>query len=286
MQKILLKTIFATSITCLTICGYNTYKMFQKPQNNLENYKASLATNKNNNNKPSILFLGDSIFQGAIGASWMSRIKHSNKQIINAGNNGDTSWNIKQRLDVILSLKLDTVILMVGTNDAMGSFRDGYSGGDLYVMLGNPIKPTIELHQTNLKFILNALKENGIKNRAVLTIPPLGEVFDSKANLHVTQINQNIIQLAKETDTKLLDFNAAIWKAIEKQGGAHKDTKEFTGIGYREQTVGCLLHNVFGWNWNDIGEYNNHLLMLIDNCHLSNRGGDVLYDLVNTYINR
>ena len=60
------------------------------------------------------------------GASWMSRIKHSNKQIINAGNNGDTSWNIKQRLDVILSLKLDTVILMVGTNDAIIVWKEHF----------------------------------------------------------------------------------------------------------------------------------------------------------------
>jgi len=41
---------------------------------------------------------------------------------------------------------------------------------------------------------------------------------------------------------------------------------------------------VFGWNWNDVGKYNNHLHMLVDNCHLSIRGADVLSSVVSEYL--
>jgi len=179
--------------------------------------------------------------------------------VINAGVNGELAWNLRNRIDTVLSVIPDTVIIMVGTNDAMGSFRDGYFGGDLYVAMGSPQKPTLKWHKENLQILLETLRDRNIQNRVVLTIPPLGEVRTSSSNKHVDLLNSNIAQVAQETGTTLLDLNAELWKELEALGGADVRTKEFTGIDLWAQTFGSLLYNVFGWSWNDVGEYNNKL---------------------------
>ena len=272
--------------TGLSIICYNSYCMLKPPALNVSEF---LATTTATSTKPRVLLLGDSIFAGSIGQSWIPEIRtqHSDKELINGGINGELAWNIRNRVDAaVLAVKPDVVVLMVGTNDAMGSFRDGYlTGGDLYVaLLGAPQKPTVEWHQENLKAVLQKLHDHGIQHRAVLTIPPLGEVRDSNANKHVSAINANVKKVAEETDTTVLDFNKAIWEEIDRLGGASSDTQEFDGIDLWAQTFGSALHNVFGWNWNDVGKYNNHLHMLVDNCHLSIRGADVLSSVVSEYL--
>jgi lysophospholipase L1-like esterase len=269
----------------LSIVCYNSYCMFKPPALNVSAFLATTAATSNE--KPRVLLLGDSIFAGSIGHSWVPdlRAQHSGKDVINGGINAELAWNIRNRIDAVLAVKPDVVVLMVGTNDAMGSFRGGYlKGGDLYVAMGAPQKPTVAWHQENLKAVLQKLRDHGIQQRAVLTIPPLGEVRASKANKHVNAINANVKQVALETDTTVIDFNQAIWEEIDRLGGASSDTQEFTGIDVWAQTFGSVLHNVFGWNWNDVGQYNNRLRMLTDNCHLSERGADVLRSVVSQYL--
>ena len=273
--------------TGLSIVFYNSYCMFKPPALNVSAFLATKAATSINE-KPRVLLLGDSIFAGSIGHSWVPDLQaqHSGKELINGGINAELAWNIRNRMDAALAaVKPDVVVLMVGTNDAMGSFRGGYlTGGDLYVAMGAPQKPTVEWHQENLKAILQQLRDRGIQQRAVLTIPPLGEVRGSNANKHVYAINANVKRVAAETDTTVIDFNQALWEEIDRLGGASSDTQEFTGIDLWAQTFGSALHNVFGWNWNDVGQYNNHLRVLTDNCHLSERGADVLRSVVSQYL--
>ncbi len=73
-----------------------------------------------------VVFVGDSITQGKIGASYTEMVSEnlSNRNcefVNNAGINGDVSWNVTQRLDEIIELQPDILTLMIGTNDAMGS---------------------------------------------------------------------------------------------------------------------------------------------------------------------
>jgi lysophospholipase L1-like esterase len=256
--------------------------MFRPPANDVAEFSKLL----DRDSKSRVLFLGDSIFHGRIGPSWIDdyRQANPNKHVINAGINGDLSFGVRNRLVSNLHQTLpDVVVLMVGTNDAMGSFTDGMAGGALYVVMGAPQKPTVAWHMENLEYILATLRDRGIQHRAVLTIPPLGEVRNSPANQLVGVVNKNIAKLAKSTETTLIDLNAELWKNIDLLGGAHAATKEFDGISLWKQIFGSLLHNVFGWSWDDVGEYNNKLLMSMDNIHLSNRGGAVLRELVSSF---
>ena len=71
-----------------------------------------------------IACIGDSLTHGNIGQSWVDYLRQEfpNDVFLNEGINGNTAWQVIQRLDPILKCKPDLVILMIGTNDALGSF--------------------------------------------------------------------------------------------------------------------------------------------------------------------
>ena len=68
-----------------------------------------------------IVFLGDSLTEGKIGASYVERIQKAlgpEIRIINAGINGDTSQHLLRRLQTdVIAHKPDIVVVQVGLND-------------------------------------------------------------------------------------------------------------------------------------------------------------------------
>ncbi len=70
---------------------------------------------------PTIVFLGDSLTEGVIGASFVERIRvalHNQARIINAGINGDTVLNLRWRVARdVAPHNPDIVVIMTGLND-------------------------------------------------------------------------------------------------------------------------------------------------------------------------
>jgi lysophospholipase L1-like esterase len=79
---------------------------------------------KSKKNQRIIACIGDSLTHGNIGQSWVDYLRQEfpNDVFLNEGINGNTAWQVIQRLDPILQCKPDLIILMIGTNDALGSF--------------------------------------------------------------------------------------------------------------------------------------------------------------------
>ena len=81
--------------------------------------------NKNvKSDKKIIACIGDSLTHGNIGQNWVDYLRHQfpNDIFLNEGINGNTAWQVIQRLDPILQCQPDLIILLIGTNDALGSF--------------------------------------------------------------------------------------------------------------------------------------------------------------------
>ena len=74
--------------------------------------------------KKIIACIGDSLTHGNIGQSWVDYLREEfpNDIFLNEGINANTTWQVLQRLEPIFICKPDLVILMIGTNDALGSF--------------------------------------------------------------------------------------------------------------------------------------------------------------------
>ncbi len=79
-----------------------------------------------------ITCIGDSLTHGNLGACWVEHLRDEFPQdiFLNEGINGDVVWQVHQRLKPILKCRADLVILMIGSNDAMGSFDQ--SSGENY----------------------------------------------------------------------------------------------------------------------------------------------------------
>ena len=99
------------------------------PKGRAEEYLQS----QDSTNKKIIACIGDSLTHGNIGQSWVDYLREEfpNDIFLNEGINANTTWQVLQRLEPIFECKPDLIILMIGTNDALGSF-DIDSGCLLY----------------------------------------------------------------------------------------------------------------------------------------------------------
>src|SRR5512146_3284028 len=74
-----------------------------------------------------VVCLGDSITRGQISASFIDQLEQrlagQGLRFINSGVNGDLAYNVLRRLDDVIEIKPDVVILMIGTNDIVATLR-------------------------------------------------------------------------------------------------------------------------------------------------------------------
>ena len=72
--------------------------------------------------KKIIACIGDSLTHGNIGQNWVDYLRKEfpNDVFLNEGINANTAWQVIQRLDPILQCQPDLIILLIGTNDALG----------------------------------------------------------------------------------------------------------------------------------------------------------------------
>ena len=66
--------------------------------------------------KKIIACIGDSLTHGNIGQSWVEYLRQGfpNDVFLNEGINGNTAWQVIQRLDPILQCQPDLIILLIG----------------------------------------------------------------------------------------------------------------------------------------------------------------------------
>ena len=79
-----------------------------------------------------VVFLGDSITQGGLGADWVGALRQrlaDRALVVNAGVGGQVTWDLRQRLDEVARCRPDAILLLVGSNDAVGALASRADGG-------------------------------------------------------------------------------------------------------------------------------------------------------------
>jgi lysophospholipase L1-like esterase len=171
----------------------------------------------NKNVKPDkkiIACIGDSLTHGNIGQNWVDYLRQEfpNDIFLNEGINGNTAWQVIQRLDPILQCQPDLIILMIGTNDALGSF-DINSGLRYKKNNDLPEVPTLEKYKEHLNELIEKI---GIQSKiAICTLPPIGENVNSEVNKHVNLFNDYIKLIANQKNLGLLPVADALWSDIQ-----------------------------------------------------------------------
>ena len=236
-------------------------------------------------NNKIVACIGDSLTHGNVGQSWVDylRLEFKDTIFLNEGINANTSWQVLQRLEPILECKPDVIILMIGTNDALGSF-DVNSG--LRYKRNNklPEVPTFDKYKEYLPKIIERLSVS--PKVAICTLPPVGENKESKVNQHVNQFNDFIKIVAKQKKIHLLQVSDSLWSDIDSRTYPSEIDYNPKSIPLLRRIFGGIFHHyLFKKSWNDIAESKGQWI-LFDQIHLNERGAYIVFNLVKSFISK
>jgi len=251
------------------------------PEGRAEDY----LNNIHQPNKKIIACIGDSLTHGNIGQSWVDYLREEfpNDIFLNEGINGNTAWQVLQRLDPILKCKPDLIILMIGTNDALGSFD--IDSGLRYKKNNNlPEVPSFEKYKEQL---LELIDKIGLSSKVVIcTLPPIGENMDSEANKHVNKFNDYIELVATQKNISLLTVSDALWSDINSRTYSLKLEYNPKAIPLLRRIFGGIFHHyLFKKSWDDIAKAKGQWI-LFDQIHLNERGAKVVYKIAKNIISK
>ena len=249
------------------------------PEGRAEDY----LKNSHQPNKKVIACIGDSLTHGNIGQSWVDYLREEfpNDIFLNEGINANTTWQVLQRLDPILKCKPDLIILMIGTNDALGSFD--IDSGLRYKKNNNlPEVPSFEKYKEQL---LELIDKIGLSSKVVLcTLPPIGENKDSLVNQHVKKFNDYIKVVADNKNLSLLPVSDSLWFEIQSRKYQLKfdyNPKSFPLL--RRIFGGIFHHYLLKQSWNDIAKAKGQWI-LFDQIHLNEKGAEIVFKLATKFI--
>jgi len=251
------------------------------PEGRAEDY----LNNIHQPNKKIIACIGDSLTHGNIGQSWVDYLREEfpNDIFLNEGINGNTAWQVLQRLDPILKCKPDLIILMIGTNDALGSFD--IDSGLRYKKNNNlPEVPSFEKYKEQL---LELIDKIGLSSKVVIcTLPPIGENMDSEVNKHVNKFNDYIELVATQKNISLLTVSDALWSDINSRTYSLKLEYNPKAIPLLRRIFGGIFHHyLFKKSWDDIAKAKGQWI-LFDQIHLNERGAKVVYKIAKNIISK
>ena len=249
----------------------------------LPNMAASTFEVPQNNTKPVVVCCGDSITHGHIGYDWVSalRKKDDSKIYINAGINADLTWNLNERVDNIIKHNPDYITILIGTNDAIGSQNIKHIQ-DYYVSTkGLPRLPHIDWYSSELERFITTVTVQTDAKIAISTLSWLGEQSNAEIIKVVKDHNDIIRSLSKKYDLTLIDLFKHFEDLIDSNNSVPYTTTEWRRLrGLRA----VILHYVFGWSWNRIGE-KYRLKLLCDHIHLNEKSGAIFQNLMEDFIN-
>ena len=238
---------------------------------------------KSKKNQRIIACIGDSLTHGNIGQSWVDYLRQEfpNDVFLNEGINGNTAWQVIQRLDPILQCKPDLIILMIGTNDALGSF-DINSGLRYKKNNELPEVPTFEKYKKHFNELIEKI---GLQSKiAICTLPPIGENVNSEVNKHVNLFNDYIKLIANQKNLSLLPVSDALWSDIQSRTYPLKLEYNPKVIPLFRRIFGGIFHHyIFKKSWNDISSAKGQWI-LFDQIHLNERGAEIVYKLAKDFI--
>ena len=143
-----------------------------------------------------VVCFGDSITRGQVSANYVKmlsgRLNRKEFHLINAGINNDFSYNLLQRVDVVIAEKPQVVTILIGTNDIAATLTPLNLEVGL-LLKGLPRHPDPDWYRANLLEIVQRLKAAAITHIGLASIPVLGEDLDSPP-IHIIKTYNEILK--------------------------------------------------------------------------------------------
>ncbi|MEV4714015.1 GDSL-type esterase/lipase family protein [Micromonospora sp. NPDC049374] len=209
---------------------------------------------------PTVVAAGSSSTQGRLGADWVSALRerpeHRGYEFVNAGINGNTSADLRQRVDTdIIACRPAAVLILIGGNDV----RDDVP---------------LDQYRDNLSAIVDRVKSRTTARIALLSLPPLGEDLDAELNRELSTYNTVIMQTATRAQVDYLPVHEQLADILRQRVGdpAPYDFSFPLAFGAATQ------HYLFGRSWDEVAR-NGGRELHVDHIHLNDRGGAIITEL-------
>ncbi|MAI78518.1 MAG: hypothetical protein CL917_06245 [Deltaproteobacteria bacterium] len=241
----------------------------------LKRFHSSLSADR----EKVVICLGDSLTRGNMSFDYVDalarRLEPSGYTVLNAGVNGELTWNILQRIDTITEAEPATVALWAGTHDARACESD--SEAARYVRQKKlPQVPDEEFFRVNYMKILDRLAEIPRVKILLLSLPPLGELGGSQADTYLERFNALIEGEAHARGFQFLPIARLLREnllADPPEAAPIYSDRASRALGIRA----AFYHYLLGWRWNRVSAHHG-MKLLTDMIHLNARAGEMVVD--------
>lgn len=211
--------------------------------------------------RPTVVAAGSSSTQGTLGADWVGALRqrpeHRGYQSVNAGINGNTSADLRRRVDSdIVACHPAAVTILIGGNDVLNDVP-------------------LDRYRDNLGAIVDRVKSRTGARIALLSLVPIGEDLDAELNRKVVAYNAVIKEIATHAEADYLPVHERLADLLRQRGGEPEpyDFSFLLAFGAAAQ------HYLFGQSWDEVAR-NGGRELHVDHIHLNDRGGAVITELV------
>lgn len=167
---------------------------------------------------PTIVFLGDSVTEGVIGASFVDRVRAAldgEARVINSGINGDTVVNMRWRVGRdVAAHHPDMVVVMSGLNDIATAYALPLQRIYYRLLKGTMVNLTPRRFAAHYRALLSALRSQ-TQAQIVLATPTILTEDPSAPVQALVETYANVVRgLAHQERLPLIDMRAAFLDAV------------------------------------------------------------------------
>lgn len=215
--------------------------------------------------------LGDSLTEGSVSASYVDILKKKlgdDYLVSNFGINGNLSYNLLGRVAPIADDSPEIATILIGTNDIYSQFAPL-----LYLDKKVPKKPIADQYERNLRDIINSFSSD--TRIMLISVPPIGEILDSKHNQLVGEINDVIRKLANEFDLTYIPFSESL---VDRLENTKRSNNKCGPMKFTTLSAGAKFkRSVLKQSWNKISKANG-FSYTVDCLHINEKAANILVD--------
>ncbi len=262
----------------------STYRFIRLPRSNPVSYlKRSKTGGETSLTK--ILLIGDSITHGTVSANYVDLVvsglnadpAKKTFEALNAGINGEFTYNVLQRLDPIIQCAPNVITILIGTNDAYGSFTPERQRKQMRKWK-LPELPDENNYRGYLTAVVTKLKTNSRAHIGLLSIPTIGEDPTTREFAQSRKYSEIIKEVAGAIGVAYLPLNEAMVNYLR----IHPSSQKFHFKWYLFAIVKSILAHAFGKSWEKVASANGFKLHT-DHLHLSPNGATMVADLITKF---
>ena len=214
-----------------------------------------------------------------------ARPQNSRFRFVNFGVGGDLSFNIARRLDPVMRVAPDRVIILIGTNDVLASVFPNFRRFTR-ALKRVPEEPSPAHFKDNLELIARRLQQETSATIALSSLSPVGEApgsddaVQARLNELVAAYNRIIGDVSHSSGAYYIPLYERFRDQLDRSVVAKPFTRFSFAAFYRDY---LFREMILRRSFDEISQRNGWEFH-IDGIHLNTRGGRILTEVVQQFL--